>query len=89
MDSRLNMSQEHALVVKKANCLLGCISRSITLILREVIITVYSTLLRHIWRAGLPVQETCGDTGVYVDDHEDGQGIRVSGLQGEAERTGS
>lgn len=45
VDSRLNMSQERALVAKKANCLLGCISRSIALMLREVIIPVYSALL--------------------------------------------
>ncbi|GAB0184521.1 rap guanine nucleotide exchange factor 5 [Grus japonensis] len=94
VDSRSNMSWKCALMAKQANCLLGRIRESVTLRLRELIIPLYSALVRHIWSAGfgsgLPLQEACGHTGVYpVNDHEDDQGIRVSDLQGEAERTGS
>ena len=46
MDNKLNMSQQCDMAAKKANAILGCIARSIESRAREVIIPLYSTLLR-------------------------------------------
>ena len=46
VDKRLAMSQQCALAAKKANGILGCITKSVTSMLREVILLLYSVLGR-------------------------------------------
>ena len=46
VDEKLTMIQHCALAAQEANCILGCITRSVASRLREVILPLYSALVR-------------------------------------------
>ena len=62
VDKKLDMSQQCALAAQKANCVLGCINRIVASREREVIVPIYSDLVRP------PVQEGHGALGVGPEE---------------------
>ena len=46
IDERCNVNRQCAFAAQKANCILGCIKRSVTSRAREAILSLYSALMR-------------------------------------------
>lgn len=52
LETKLNTSQQYSLMAKVAISLLACIRKSTSSRLRNVILPLYSALVRHDWSAG-------------------------------------
>jgi len=45
VDKKFDVSQQHVLVIQKANHILGCINRGVASRIREVVVTLYSAFV--------------------------------------------
>jgi len=92
VDERFNISQQCALAAQKANCILGCIKRSLTSRSRDLILLLYSAVVKPHLRPvpGPPAQEGHGFVGAGPEEgHEDDLRAGAPPLQGQAERAGA
>ncbi|PKU42879.1 rna-directed dna polymerase from mobile element jockey-like [Limosa lapponica baueri] len=88
VDEKLDISQQCALAAQKDNCILGCIKRSVARRLREVILALYSALMRLHLCPSLEssAQEGHGPVGMSpTDGHEDDQGTGALLLRKQAD----
>jgi len=92
VESKQAMSQQWTLVATKSNAVLGSI-KCIIHKLRDMILRLYSALVRHIWStgsaSGSPVQQRHRQAGVSpAEGDRNDQGIGASEAGEEAERAG-
>jgi len=94
VDTKLNVSQQRALVAKNVNVILGCISQSISNRSREVILSLYSTLVTphleccvQFWAPQYKRHGHTGENGTKGHEYDEGTGACL--LWREAERIGT
>ncbi|PKU33807.1 hypothetical protein llap_15889 [Limosa lapponica baueri] len=75
VDEKLNMSQQWVLTAQKASHILGCITRSVASRSREVILPLYSAVMRpHLeYCVQLWSNQHTKDTDVFEQVHKDDQ----------------
>ena len=95
VDGRLNMRWQCALAAQKGNHIQACNKRSMTSRSREVILSLYSALMRHHldycvqYYVRLPTQEGHCAIGVSPEEgHEDDQRAWAPPLCGQDEKIG-
>ena len=82
MDEKLNMRQQCALAARKANGILGSIRREVVSRDREVIVPLYSALMKPHLEYCVTIQERCRAAREGPEEgHRDGQTAGAPPLQ--------